>query len=105
MMWLGLLIGILSGLALIAVGVFVLRPASKGGGFLLAGAGALELLTVCCVRGTTYLQDSQGVDLGGRDAAIATSAASSCTDVVIVLLIAAAFFAASKQLRPTKPNA
>jgi hypothetical protein len=107
--WLGVIVRILAGLGMIVVGVAVARPASKGGGILLALAGAIELLTTCCVQVTLRLnEEGTLVGSGGEDALRISQAAllsGSCTDLLVFGLLAAAFVALSKQARQAKPAA
>jgi hypothetical protein len=103
MMWLGILVSVICGLVLIVAGAVSVRPASTAGGLLLAAAGALELLALCCVRGANLA----GPEVGGGDDALrllqASWAAASCLDLVVVGLVTAAFVVTSKKLRASGP--
>jgi len=78
----------LAGIAIIVLGVTMVRKASPRAGYLFAAAGALELFAVCCVRGLNTYAEETG---GARDMYTITAVLGGIESLLAMVLIAVAF--------------
>jgi hypothetical protein len=78
----------LAGIAIIVLGVTMVRKASPRAGYLFAAAGALELLAVCCIRG---LNSFAAERFGPRDVYTITAVLGGIESLLAMVLIAVAF--------------
>lgn len=55
-------VSVVLALALIGVGIAVVRPARPTAGWLVTAAGAVDLLSTCCFRAMDSLQEAEHFD-------------------------------------------
>lgn len=63
MVWANFCFDFLLSIGVLVVGLTVVRSAHATSGYLLAGAGAVDLLTACCFRVEDYAQQSFGLNV------------------------------------------
>lgn len=105
MIWVAFVLNLAIAIGLMVVGGTVVRRAAKAPGFLLVAAGAVEMLTMCCVRVSSMVTQAEGFD--GETAirvAQVSMLGSACTDVIVVGLIIAALVVLAKELRAIAPG-
>jgi hypothetical protein len=91
----------LAGIAMIVLGVTMVRKAVPTAGYLFAVAGALELLAVCCSQGVNAYMRSEG-GYGSGDVLTLSMILQTLESVLAIVLIAVAFALLAKGRPPSR---
>lgn len=106
MIWVAFVLNLAVAVGFMVVGGTVVRRAAKAPGMLLVGAGAIELLTMCCIRVTSMVSERGAIEgEAAMRVAQVSMLGSACTDVIVVGLIIAALVGLAKSLRAADPGA
>lgn len=93
-------LALLIALATIGVGALVVRPVQASAGFALIAAGAVRLLSVCCVDGSFLLLDQGLLDGAGEALGWLGTIASPLDHLVFWGLVGFAAYSVASQSSP-----
>lgn len=99
--WVLLLVHVAIGLGLVGVGATVARKAHAAAGYLLIGAGALEVVLTCCTRGLSMLARSQ--DVLALFTVVGVTGYARLFLVVLLVVIALVMLANKLKAQPPRP--